>query len=377
MGVKVTTVVLILFVAVFSIAIVAAMTHAQEAPALPMFFYGKANYNNKDVPVGATVIAKINNATKGSIKVQQPGIYGFQDTDQKLAVSGSRNDIGQKIEFYVKIPKLKEIKATQTASWRSNNITQLDLTFVGQEIIDNSTEQINNKTRETIVFNSITAGKPVVAFITNQDLPVIRLQLVTLTNLTNVTIDFEIVDELPSSVTKLDGTYKYLWISAPKLKQADIKTAILRFRVSNEWFELFGYEPATVKLYRYNNNRWNELETFHEGTDQFDSYYRSSTPGFSYFAIRASTSGAKQTINQTVTQKTEEETTKKTEENPTAASVPEEKKSAGETVNQITGYAVEKVKSNPIIGFMLLLIGIFIGILATYFFVVGKKEEQQ
>src|SRR3989344_3016461 len=150
MRLRVTTVVLALLIAVFSIAIVAAIAHAQEAPALPSFFYGTAKYNGKIVPVGSTVIARITNGSRGAISVQTAGIYGFQETDQKLGVSGSRSSVGQKIEFFVKIPKLKEIKAAQTADWMSGEETRLDLTFNGQEIIDNSTQQIENKTKETV-----------------------------------------------------------------------------------------------------------------------------------------------------------------------------------------------------------------------------------
>ena len=59
--------------------------------------------------------------------------------------------------------------------------------------------------------------KPVtaaVAFIDNPDIPIIRIQLVTIVNLTNVTIDIELVDELPLGIAELDGVYKYLRILA-------------------------------------------------------------------------------------------------------------------------------------------------------------------
>ena len=46
-----------------------------------------------------------------------------------------------------------------------------------------------------------------------------------------------------------------------------------------------------------------------------------------------------------------------------------------QTANQITGFAVEKVKANPIIGVILVLVGVLIGILATYYFVRRDKTE--
>ncbi len=362
---------------IFSIVLVSILVYAQaDAPIPPAFFYGKAAYNGKIVPVNSVITAKIDSEKRGSIKLQVPGFYGNEKGIDKLLVAGSRSSVGKNVEFYVKIPKLQEIKATQTYKWQSNTITKLDLTFNGQEIEDNSTEILEetvNSTKASFNYDTIIAGRQVLTFIENPNIPIIRLQLVTLKNLTNVTIDFEVVDA--PNVPKLDGVYKYLWISAPKLKQADIKTAILRFKVPNEWLGAYNYDPTEVKLYRYSSNKWNALDTFHEGADDLDNYYRASTPGFSYFAIKAGTQQKK--INQTLTQKTDTEADKdkKPEEKALALSEEAEKKET-KTVNQITGLAVEKVKANPIIGVILVLVGVLIGILSTYYFVLRNKKGE-
>ena len=47
-----------------------------------------------------------------------------------------------------------------------------------------------------------------------------------------------------------------------------------------------------------------------------------------------------------------------------------------QAASQITGFAVEKVKTNPIIGVMLVLVGVLLGILITYYFVGKNKAEQ-
>lgn len=367
---KITSV--IVYIILISVALVGMLAYAQsDAPALPGFFYGKATYNGKNVPVGAVITAKIDSEKRGSIKVQELGLYGSENGINKLLVTGSRSSIGKNIEFYVKISKLQEIKATQTSKWQSGIETKLDLTFNGQEIVDNSTEiveEVVNSTKQSFSYAKITANSQVLIFIDNPLIPIIRLQLLTKANLTNVTFDFEVVDE--PIAPKLEGVYKYISINVPKISDSIVKTAILRFKVPNEWFEINGYDPITVKLLRYHNSNWDELQTFHEGADASDNYYRAGTPGFSYFAIKAGKYVP--TANSTVTTNTVKEGVKEQEKEA-------EKKSDGgfspvQAANQMTGFAVEKVKANPIIGVILILVGVAIGILATYYFAGNKKE---
>lgn len=368
----------VLLIIIFSAVLLSSLAFAQsEAPALPAFFYGKATVNGKSAPVNSYVIAKIANEKRGQLKITVPGFYGDQNTDQKLAVTGSRSSIGKDIEFFIKIPKLKEIKATQTFKWQSSSINKLDLTFIGEEIIDNSTEILDEQlsdNKESFFYDRITAGKQLMILLSNENIPIIRLQLITKRNLTNVTFDFEVVDN--PSAPKLDGVYKYLSISAPKIQQSDIQTAILRFKVSNEWFANNSYDSDKVKLLRYNSNKWNELTTFHEGSDETDNYYRASTPGFSYFAIKSEKLNATVSAQLNVTKSISASTpAKESEQKKEAKTEPEKVIEQQSSVNRMTGFAVEKVKSNPIIGVALVLVGILIGILLTYFFVLRKKPE--
>jgi len=358
------------------IVLVGMLAHAQasDMPALPAFFYGKATYNGKNVPINSVVTAKIDNEKRGSIKVDAAGFYGSETGDKKLAAIGSRSSLGKNVEFYVKIPKLQEIKATQTFRWQSGSETKLDLTFNGQEIEDNSTEileEIVNSTKQSFSYVRITAGKQVLIFIENPNIPIIRLQLLTTANLTNVTFDFEVVEQ--PIAPKLEGVYKYISINAPKIEDSVVKTAILRFKVPNEWFEINGYDPATVNLLRYHNNNWDVLETFHEGADAADNYYRAGTPGFSYFAIKAGKYVPKANATANALSREQEEA-KKAEDKEEK----EDKQSFSpvQTANQITGFAVEKFKTNPVIGVVLVLVGVLLGILATYYFVVGNKTEK-
>ena len=360
----------VLFIVIISIGLFSKLAFAQEGPTLPDFFYGKATVNCKSVPLNSYVIAKIDNVKRGQIKVTVAGLYGNKDTDNKLAVSGGRSTIGRDIEFFVKLPKLQEIKATQTASWESGSINGLDLTFVGAEIPDNSTDETLaeevNSTKESYFFKALVAGKQLTISLSNPNIPITKLQLIVNRNVTNVTFEFETVDilNLPKNIPKLEGVYKYISINAPKVEQSFVQTAILKFQVPNGWLKENNYDPTTVKLLRYYNNTWNELVTYHEGDDATDNYYRAVTPGFSYFAIKAEK--LKQEANAM-----QLEAPKEQEKTKTAS---EEQKETPQVVNQLTTYVVEKVKTSPIIFVVLVLVGMLVGILATYYFVIRKQE---
>jgi PGF-pre-PGF domain-containing protein len=77
----------------------------------------------------------------------------------------------------------------------------------------------------------------------------------------------------------------------------NIEDASVGFRVTKSWMESNGVTGSDIRLYRYSDSRWNELETIVDNEDDSYVYFRASTPGFSPFAISAYTgeSGLKST----------------------------------------------------------------------------------
>ncbi|MEZ5335430.1 MAG: PGF-pre-PGF domain-containing protein [Methanolobus sp.] len=66
---------------------------------------------------------------------------------------------------------------------------------------------------------------------------------------------------------------------------SNIEDPFIGFRVSREWIENNNIDPATISIYRYNDNEWMLLATKHTGSDEEYLYFEASTPGFSPFAI--------------------------------------------------------------------------------------------
>ena len=362
---------------IFSFLLFSTIAYAQtDPPMLPAFFYGKATVNGEDVEVNSIIIAKIDGEKRGEITVNNAGEYGSTETDNKLAVTGSNVDSAKDIEFYVKIPEFQEIKATQTFQWLSGSINSLDLTFIGDQVPEpegssrsssssssggdggsgggttggggGSTAATTNSV--SFYYTLIEADKQVSRTISNPNIPIVRFQLIVNNDVTDVNFNFEVIDSV--NVKKLDDVYKYISINAPKIIDDNVKIAILRFKIPNDWFENNNYDPEKVSLLRFNNNQWNELETIHEGSDNEYNLYRAQTPGFSYFAIKSEKSSVvkQKTLSLSGAESTDEEDQ-------------EENKITG-----ITGLAIGGGKANPVVGFSIFFVILILGLALILFF---------
>jgi hypothetical protein len=117
--------------ALFIFIILAGAAAAQ--PAVPCAFYGSASINGRPVPAGSVITAQIDGISRGSIVISQDGKYGGPLLDDgKLSVFEGSS--GAEIIFYVQTPSMgNRLEAAEKGSWFSGEVTQLDLTFTGEE----------------------------------------------------------------------------------------------------------------------------------------------------------------------------------------------------------------------------------------------------
>jgi hypothetical protein len=114
-----------LFSAVMFIIVFSFSVYAQ--PQLPSILYGKASINGRDAPVGSVLTAKVNGLVKGSFTLTSEGYYDQINVDQA--------NPGDEIEFYLQTPSMSNtLKAEETGTWASGKVTELNLTFSGDEI---------------------------------------------------------------------------------------------------------------------------------------------------------------------------------------------------------------------------------------------------
>lgn len=69
--------------------------------------------------------------------------------------------------------------------------------------------------------------------------------------------------------------------------EKNIGNPIVGFRVARSWITENNIDESTIKLNRYNEEKWNALKTTKTDEDAIFMYFESQTPGFSPFAITA------------------------------------------------------------------------------------------
>jgi len=360
----------------------------QSGPRLPAFFYGKATVNGRDVPVGSLIIAKIDEQKAGEIDIVTAGQYGEAVGDQDLGVVGTNN--GDIIEFYLKLPGYEEIKAAQTIEWISGSQTELDLSFNGEEIEEQDSNEENEEepgeegtpgslvgssggssgaggpttsNKASFYYTTILGGRQFDIPIYNKNIPITRLQLIVLEKIQNVSFDLEVVSN--PGVTLLNKVYKYVSINAPKITEDNVNIIIIRFHVPNYWITQNNIDPKTIKLYRYSNsNAWVELDTVFEGSDASYHEFRAQTPGFSYFAISASSS------EEEPVETIEPEEVQETVEN---IDVAQDKTPEGESKgNEITGMVITEQKRGSEI--VTIVLALLLGMAISYIIVDKIKK---
>lgn len=347
-----------------------------QAPMLPSFFYGQATVNGNPVPEGSIIKALVNGTEAGSIEVEENGLYGEADSDNKLAVLGSTGD---EVRFSLKMPGYEEIGTDQTAVWRSGERIELDLSFSGEEIrIAPSSGSTGGSSggggairQEKVMqfyFSELVKGRQVDVEL--EDMPISRIRLIPAMDKSNVSLRIDVVDDITYPLEL--PVYRY--VSVEGIEGA-VEEAIMFFKVPNEWVN---QTEGDIGMYHLEDD-WVKLETvIHgSGSDANYHYYRARTLSFSEFAIAAEmvntveekpaegSEGSKEEISQEDADEQPEDTGLKMDLS--GLSEPDVEG------DKITGSAVKK-SSDPFIG-----MGIFAGLIVIgllVYFIVRRGDKR-
>ncbi|MCD6478021.1 MAG: PGF-pre-PGF domain-containing protein, partial [Candidatus Aenigmarchaeota archaeon] len=143
----------------------------------------------------------------------------------------------------------------------------------------------------TQIWVKMTPGAAHIMKITNEEIGLKEMQITVNNEANNVKITVKKLEGKPASVThEISGkVYRYIEVTKQNLKDENIESAKIKFEVSKSWLSENGYDPDSVILERYTENGWMKLNTLRVG-ETIDSYiYEAETPGFSVFAIAATT----------------------------------------------------------------------------------------
>ncbi len=105
-----------------------ATESASAQTAVPASYYGTVSINGDPAPAGTTIQAVIDGDTRGEITVTTPGEYGGPaGNDAKLRVSGSEDENGAEVVFYITADGLDRGAARETVTWESGEVQQVNL----------------------------------------------------------------------------------------------------------------------------------------------------------------------------------------------------------------------------------------------------------
>jgi PGF-pre-PGF domain-containing protein len=122
--------------------------------------------------------------------------------------------------------------------------------------------------------------------------PIEYIAYYSLKNAGQITSSIEVLKNVSVTATNVPpGTvYKHVNIWVGKhgyATEENIKGAVIGFKVPKEWMEINGFDASSIRICRFNNGEWRELQTNTAGEDQEFFFFKAETPGFSPFAITA------------------------------------------------------------------------------------------
>ncbi len=134
-------------------------------------------------------------------------------------------------------------------------------------------------------WSSILEEGSTIMNIADEEIAFTRMIFSVNTKLYNVEIVVERLLDEPEVIPSHSGTvYQYLQITKDNLKEEDIETVKIRFRIEREWLEQHDINPDNMALYKY-TNKWVKLPTKKLNTETNYVHYEATAPSFSLFAI--------------------------------------------------------------------------------------------
>jgi PGF-pre-PGF domain-containing protein len=119
--------------------------------------------------------------------------------------------------------------------------------------------------------------------------PVQSIQVVMAAGVQNIAVQAEQLPEKPSDVSDVPsgGAVSY-YLKIETTDPSKVENATINFKVPKLWLSVNEVDKSGVKLLRYSNGSWTELQTTQSSEDDNNVYYSSQSEGFSVFAVAGS-----------------------------------------------------------------------------------------
>jgi PGF-pre-PGF domain-containing protein len=132
-----------------------------------------------------------------------------------------------------------------------------------------------------------TSGKLIANIAKYQDVAIRGLNITVVNNVANIKIMILKLPSLPSNVPyDVNGrVYNYISVGEQNFTDADIKSVNITFAVNKTWLTNNNVSALNITMYRWANNKWNDLNAVKVSDDDKEVFYKVSSPGLSVLII--------------------------------------------------------------------------------------------
>jgi len=151
-----------------------------------------------------------------------------------------------------------------------------------------STKVTVKRGNANITVPSIAAGKmATVSIVKTEDVAFRQINISVSNSVNNIKLVITKLPNLPATVThSIEGkVYHYIEISKTNITDSDVKKINIKFAVNKTWLTNNNVSALNITMYRWANNKWNELTTTFLSQDSSEALYQAESPGMSYFLI--------------------------------------------------------------------------------------------
>ena len=149
-----------------------------------------------------------------------------------------------------------------------------------------------------------TSGKLIANIARYQDVAIRGLNITVVNNVANIKIMISKLPSLPSNVPyDINGrVYNYISTDEQNFTDADIKSVNISFAVNKTWLTNNNVDASNITMYRWANNKWNDLSAVKVSDDGKEVFFIASSPGLSVFIIGTKGGAPAVTVTPTCTE---------------------------------------------------------------------------
>ncbi|WP_406657678.1 PGF-pre-PGF domain-containing protein [Methanolobus sp. ZRKC2] len=200
------------------------------------------------------------------------------------------NSVGEAIEVSVEAEGITIIEPTEEIVPQTENTEASSGSGSGGN--SGGSEDVENIDLKEAKSTYVTSNSDISYQFNEQDNPINSISYHSLKTAGQTTSTIEVLKDTSAAVTDNPPGKVYchvnIWVGKTGYAtEANIEEAVIGFSVPKEWLTSNGFDASSIRLNRFNEDKWNELKTSIVEENDDLVFFEAKTPGFSPFAITA------------------------------------------------------------------------------------------